>query len=292
MTIVGPGALGTALAKSLPAAGIAIAQMVYRGAGSARRIKALAKEVGATAVTFDTWIAQSRSFGPRGRAGAPVRTLVWLCVGDSDISKTAGAMAEHGSWKGATVFHSSGALSSDELQPLRRAGVRVASVHPMMTFVRSAAPSMEGVPFAMEGDAAGLAMARKVVRTLGGKSFVISKEDKSLYHALGAFVSPLVVAQMAAAERIGRTLGLDPKQTRKIVAPILQQTVRNYIEYGPAAAFSGPIVRGDVETVRRNMTALKRVPGAVEIYRALARVAVEELPSKDAAAIGRTLRRR
>jgi predicted short-subunit dehydrogenase-like oxidoreductase (DUF2520 family) len=295
VTIVGPGSLGTTLARALHEAGVRVEAIVHRGGESGRRAKKLAAKVGATAVEFETWLQGLQNFVPPGRAKAPVPTpmpvptLVWLCVGDSAIFATAAEMAKNPAWKRKTVFHSSGALSSDELEPLRKRDAKVASVHPMMTFVRSATPSMKGIPFALEGDRASIATARGVVKRLGGESFVIAKEDKPLYHALGALVSPLIIAQMAAAERIGRELGLKPQRTRKIAAPILEQTVRNYIEHGPASAFSGPIVRGDAETVRKNMAALKRVRGVAEIYRALAKVAIEELPSKDAKGIGKVL---
>ncbi|HVZ16229.1 MAG TPA: Rossmann-like and DUF2520 domain-containing protein [Terriglobales bacterium] len=286
VTIVGPGSLGSALAQALHAAGIQIVEIVYRSPASASRAKALATAVGGRAIRFDeVWTPQSRSSALLGRAGAPVPTVVWLCVGDSTIASVASEMASRGSWKGSVVLHSSGALSADELSPLRRKGAKVASVHPMMTFVRSSAPSMKNVAFALEGDRAAISSARKLVKALDGYAFVLSKKDKPLYHALGAFVSPLIIAQMGAAERIGRELGLKPENTRKVIAPILQQTIRNYIEHGPAAAFSGPIVRGDAETVRKNLAALKRVRGAQEIYRALAKVAIEELPSKDADAM-------
>lgn len=273
VTIVGPGALGTALVRALHEAGVEVEEIVHRS--GAPRARKLAKAVGAKAAGFD-------------RAGLE-SSLAWICVGDSAIAATAEAMVRGKSWKGAVVFHSSGALTSDELEPLRRAGAKVASVHPMMTFVRSSAPSMKGVPFGVEGDRGAMAVARKMVKQLGGDAFEIKKEDKALYHALGAFVSPLIVAQMAAAERIGRELGLTAKDTRKIVAPILKQTVANYVDHGPAAAFSGPMVRGDAETVRKNLIALKRVRGAAEIYRALARAAVEDLPSKDKAGIRKIL---
>lgn len=288
VTIVGPGSLGSALARALHAAGIGVAEIVYRGTNSARVARKLALELEARAVAFDGWL-DAASFARPNQRGRPFPHLVWLCVGDSAIAATAAAMAGRGSWNGTVVFHSSGALSTDELTALRSKGSRVASVHPMMTFVRSAAPTMKGVAFALEGDAAAVKTARQLVKALGGESFEIAKKDKPLYHALGAFVSPLIVAQLATAERIGRKLGLKPLQTRKIISPILQQTIRNYMEHGPAAAFSGPIVRGDVATVRKNLAALKRVRGAAEVYRALAKVAVEELPSRDGRGIRKTI---
>jgi predicted short-subunit dehydrogenase-like oxidoreductase (DUF2520 family) len=128
------------------------------------------------------------------------------------------------------------------------------------------------------------------VRAMGGESFALAKKDKPLYHALGAFVSPLMIAQMAAVEKIGGELGFEGRQTREIIAPILQQTIRNYLEHGAAASFSGPIVRGDAETLRKHLSALKGVRGAEEIYRALAKLAVEELPSRDKAGVKKALK--
>ena len=276
MTIIGPGSLGSALSQALHSEGIEVAEIVYRSATSAKTGRRLAKLTGAEAVGFGA--AQFRG------------DVVWLCVGDSAIRSTGSEMARRGSWRGKVVFHSSGALTSNELDSLRRRGAKVASVHPMMTFVDGAKSSMEGVTFALEGDGPAVAVARNLVKVLGGETFKLNKVDKPLYHALGAFVSPMIVAQMATAERIGRKLGLKPEQTRKIVSPILQQTVRNYVEHSAAAAFSGPIIRGDAETVRKNLGALRRVRGAAEIYRSLAKVAVEELPSKDRAAVKKAIR--
>jgi predicted short-subunit dehydrogenase-like oxidoreductase (DUF2520 family) len=60
--------------------------------------------------------------------------------------------------------------------------------------------------------------------------------------------------------------------------PILQQTLRNYGALGPARAFSGPLVRGDVATVRRHVRALGKLPAARQVYLALARAALQMLP--------------
>ena len=140
---------------------------------------------------------------------------------------------------------------------------------------------MQGVPFAMEGDSRAVAVARKVVAALGAEAFPIGKSAKPLYHALGSFSSPLLVATLVTAERVGRGAGLNTSQTRKIIGPILRQTMKNYLESGAAAAFSGPIKRGDLNTVRRHLKELQRVPGAREVYRALVKSALMDLPSKN-----------
>ncbi len=113
---------------------------------------------------------------------------------DDAIAEVARRLARSQDWKGRFVFHSSGALTSDELAPLRKQARRVASVHPMMTFVRGDAPEMAGVSFAVEGDAAAVRVARSIVEDLDASAFAIRKQNKVLYHVFGSFASPLVIA--------------------------------------------------------------------------------------------------
>jgi predicted short-subunit dehydrogenase-like oxidoreductase (DUF2520 family) len=267
ISIVGPGRLGTALAVALNEAGFGVEEIVSRdNPQSKRRARQLASRIGATAVTA----AQAKF----------AADVIWLCVGDGAIRGCAESLREVSPirWNGKVVFHASGALSSDELGALRKRGASVASVHPMMSFVHAAKPSLRGVTFALEGDAEAVRVARGVVREVGGETISISKRQKSLYHAWGAFGSPLIIAELAAADRIAHQLGLSPAKARKTLAPMLRQTLENYLAHGPAKAFSGPLVRGDVGTVRAHLKVLEQVPGAKELYLALARTAIRALP--------------
>ena len=196
------------------------------------------------------------------------------------IGRTAAALAGEFQGHDKIALHSSGALSSDELEPLRRKGAAVASVHPLMTFVRGSRPTLVGVSFALEGDPVAVRVARSIVRDLGGEPFAIRKKDKKAYHALGTFASPLLTALLASAEQVARLAGMTGRAARQRMLPILLQTVRNYGTFGAAGGFSGPIVRGDVETVRRHLEALRTAPVPQQVYRALARAALEYLPAK------------
>ncbi len=204
--------------------------------------------------------------------------VVWLCVGDSAITSLAKSLSNMREWRGTVVFHSSGALTGAALSPLRRAGAAVASVHPMMSFVHEGAEATFEVVFALEGQETALRVARKIVRDLGGESLKISAAKKPLYHTFGAFLSPLIVANLALAERVGERAGIPRAKIRQAIAPILATTIFNYITLGKDAAFSGPLARGDVDTVRKNLQALKRMPEARAVYRALARSALRTLP--------------
>ena len=267
IAIVGAGNLGTALALALRKAGYSIDSVIVRGEGkSLARTARLARQIG------------SRAAVAYGEINA---RILWLCVPDAEIARAAASMAEKLQGRGKVALHSSGALSSDELAPLRRKGVAVASVHPLMTFVQRSRPTLAGVSFAIEGDPKAVRLARRIVRDLGGESFNIRKKDKSAYHALGTFASPLLTSLLATTERVASLAGMTNKAARRRMLPILLQTVRNYGSLGPAHGFSGPIVRGDVETVRRHLEVLSSVPVPRQVYLSLVRAALEYLPSKN-----------
>jgi predicted short-subunit dehydrogenase-like oxidoreductase (DUF2520 family) len=278
VTLVGAGNLAAALAVALRGAGYRIDQIVSRrSAASLRRARRLAREVGAAAGVAA--LARIRS------------EIVWFCVPDAAIAGAAASLTGAADWRGKVALHSSGALTSDALALLRERGAAVASVHPLMTFVRGSRPSLAGVPFAIEGDPKAVRVARDVVVRLRGKPFAIGKQQKEAYHAWGMFASPLLTALLAAGEGVAGTAGITRKSARKRMLPILRQTLANYARLGAAASFSGPIARGDVATVGKHLKVLLEVPEVLEIYVALAREALRDLPAKNRSALRRLLSR-
>jgi predicted short-subunit dehydrogenase-like oxidoreductase (DUF2520 family) len=267
IAIVGSGKLGTALAVSLQAAGYAVGEIVSRGGtASRRRAKALARQVGAHAAVV-------------GQSELDV-DLVWLCVPDGEIAGCAESLANL-NWAGKIALHSSGALTSDEIGVLRKRDARVASVHPMMTFVRET-PSLKGVGFAVEGDREAVRVARAIVERLGGESLRIAKRNKALYHAWGTFASPLMTALLASCEQVAGAAGISRGMARRWMLPIIRQTIDNYAKHGAARGFSGPIIRGDAATIKKHLQVLKRLREAREVYLALARSALRTLPTHNA----------
>lgn len=267
IAIVGAGNLAGALATSLHHVGYGIEQIVVRNAtASLRRAKRLANEVRASASVLG-----------RARISADI---VWFCVPDGAIATAASLLKDSADWTKKVAFHSSGALGSVELGELRKRGAAVASVHPLMTFVGGSRPSLAWVPFAIEGDASAVREARRIVKNLGGKAYTICSEEKAAYHAWGTFASPLLTALLAATEHIAAAAGIKSKAARLRVLPIVAQTIANYGSLDAPRAFSGPLVRGDVETVRRHMQVLRKFPVELEVYVALAKAALHYLPVK------------
>jgi len=293
IAIVGAGSLATFLAAALNDAGFTITEIIARDTPPSRRhARALAARVGARTVTTRSAVLDT--------------TLLWFCVPDREIRGSASALAGHLSTRAAAhkknrvpskvpskvrfAFHSSGALLSRELEPLRKAGIAVASVHPLMTFVAGTHPSLTGVPFAMEGDHAATQVARQIIRKLEGESFSLPAARKAAYHAWATLTSPLLLAFLVTLEEAARAAGFTRKDARRKSLPIIRQTLANYSRLGPAKSFSGPLIRGDAGTVAKHLAALKKHPGPREVYVALARAALRGLPVKNRAGLRRLLR--
>jgi predicted short-subunit dehydrogenase-like oxidoreductase (DUF2520 family) len=268
VAIVGAGSLATFLALALRKSGYTITEIISRGSPRSRRSgRQLAAKIGASAVVAQT-----------AKLEAP---LLWFCVPDREIRSAAASLSVRARGKVLCAFHSSGALASRELDPLRKTGIAVASVHPLMTFVPGSHPSVVGVPFAVEGDAAATRIARRIVRDLGGESFTLPAARKPVYHAWATLTSPLFLAFLVTLEDVARASGLAREDSRRKSLPIIRQTLENYSRLGPRHSFSGPIIRGDVETVAKHLAVLKKHPEARAVYVALARSALRSLPVKN-----------
>jgi len=267
VAIVGAGNFGAALAVSLQRVGYPIEAVIARSGGaSLKKADRLAKEVGARALVDPAALRAH---------------LIWFCVPDAEIARAARALARKIEWKGRVALHSSGALASDELGALHSRGAAVASVHPLMTFVRGSRHPLAGVPFTLEGDASAVRVARRVIADLGGYAYLIRKREKPAYHAWGTFASPLFTALLATTEQVAELAGVKRKDAKRRMIPILLQTLANYAAFDSGDAFSGPIVRGDVDTVKRHLQVLRSVPAARDVYSALARAALRYLPAKN-----------
>ena len=305
VAIVGAGSLATFLAVALDDAGFTITEIIARDKPRSRRhARALAVKVGAQTVTAHSTALDA--------------TLLWFCVPDREIRDAASALAGNLAARVAAhrngrvpnrapskvpnkvpnrvpskirfAFHSSGALLSRELEPLPKAGIAVASIHPLMTFVAGAHPSLTGVPFAVEGDRAATQVARRIIRKLGGESFSLPAARKAAYHAWATLTSPLLLAFLVTLEEAAQAAGLARNDARRKSLPIIRQTLTNYSRLGPAKSFSGPLIRGDAETVARHLDVLKKHPGPREVYVALARAALRGLSVKNRDGLSRLLR--
>jgi predicted short-subunit dehydrogenase-like oxidoreductase (DUF2520 family) len=266
VSIIGPGNWGSSLAHALVVAGVGLDEVIVPSGRASRRSAPWARELART--TLD-----------RARLEADV---LWLCVPDAAIGQLTRRLVKRvgkRGLKGQIVVHSSGALSSTVLREAAHAGASVASVHPVMSFPTRTPVPLEGVPFGVEADAPSRRILNAIVRRIGGRPFAVRTANKALYHAIGVLSSPLLVSHLAAAQQTAALAGFTSRQARHLIEPIARATLDNFFLRGAGKSFSGPIARGDVQTIRLHLQALEPHPILAGVYRSLALYALEALPA-------------
>ncbi len=282
VSIIGAGRLGASLGHALVHAGYDLRAVSCRTLRSARESARIAGE--------------GRAFTDIVRAAGDSGT-VFLCVTDRALPEVAATLAAASlDWRKRTVFHTSGLVPARVLEPLARAGARTASVHPAQTFARKEAdPDLfRGTFFGLEGDPAAVRTALGIVRRLGGAAIHLEEKDKGLYHAACVICSAGGTALFDAASRLLAGTGLDASDAARVLLPLAERTLRNVKELGATAAFTGPISRGDVQTVRSHFEALPAKGAARRLYAALGLAGLEtagkgKLSPKAASALKRLL---
>lgn len=257
LSIVGAGRLGTALAAALVRRGWKLRLVVDKDARAARESLRV--------------IGSGREAATIGRAARPGGVVI-VAVPDAAVGRVAASLAASGpDWSGRTVLHTSGILPAAALEPLRERGARIASLHPIQSIPRKDAPAstFRGIVWGIEGDEAALATAQAIVRSLGGHVLRLSEKDKPLYHAACVLASNAVVALAGSAFDLLKAAGIDERTASAALLPLMQGTLQNVKDLGPRAALTGPVSRGDEETIERHLEALRGAPGALAVYRAL-----------------------
>lgn len=199
-------------------------------------------------------------------------TIVILAVPDHALPEVAHDLAAAGrAPAGCVALHLAGALSTDVLGPLHHAGFAIGSMHPFQTIADpwSGGDRLVGSAFALGGEPAAIAAARRLVSSLGGRALVVPPTLRPLYHAAAVFASNYVVTLAAVAARLLAEAGVPEADAAAAALPLVRGAVDNLEHLGFAAALTGPIVRGDVDTIRLHLARLS--PHDRALYSALGR---------------------
>lgn len=206
--------------------------------------------------------------------------LVMIAVADDAMGEVSELLAAAGPFpNSALVFHVSGRSGTAILDPLARLGALTAAVHPVMTFTGDAAvdmPNVAGAHFAVTAiESAALEQGHRLVSLLGGVAVEIAEEDRSLYHAALCHAANHLVTLIAQASAMLESASVpDPAAT---FAPLVRAALANSLDQG-FAALSGPLLRGDVNTIRSHLAAIEKdCPEVLPAYRALALATLDNL---------------
>lgn len=245
--LVGPGRAGGAIGTALVAAGWRVGRVAGRADGDSVRT---------AAARFDAEVAEVESVG-RGAM------LVIIATPDGAISEVAAVLVPSLE-PGALVVHLSGAVGVAALDPIAAArdDVDVGALHPLQTL-----PSAEIGAARLAGSwaaVAGSARVHELAGELGLVPFTVDEHDRAAYHAAASVASNHVVALLGQVERIAASAGVP----FAAFEPLVRATVDNAFALGPQAALTGPVARGDVETVARHLAAVDEAEHRA--YKALA----------------------
>lgn len=220
-------------------------------------------------------------------AGVPVATMsvlspadvVLISTPDDQIERSCEALAAADVLTpGGIVFHCSGAQSSAILRAAADRGASVASVHPIKSFADPLISSrtFAGTFCAVEGCGPAVEILRGAFEAVGGKTFLISADSKLHYHAASVIVCNYLTALMEIGLQVYENAGLDKQAALEIAQPLVQDSVENVFKLGPVRALTGPIARGDYNTVARQVRSLSAWnPQVGELYQRLGAVALD-----------------
>ncbi|HSR08919.1 MAG TPA: Rossmann-like and DUF2520 domain-containing protein [Bryobacteraceae bacterium] len=200
-------------------------------------------------------------------------TRVLIAVSDSAIIEVAQQLASAG-FKDGIALHTAGSRGPEVLAPLAAARVSSGVLYPLQTFPtpEQGALSLPGTYFAVTGDQRAQEWARQIVDLIPGNFLSLAPKQWALCHAAAVLASNYQVTLLDAALEALEHAGVTPEEGLAALAPLVRATLENVLRLGPQRALTGPISRGDCETVRRNREALEAVsPATQELYRAAAR---------------------
>jgi predicted short-subunit dehydrogenase-like oxidoreductase (DUF2520 family) len=268
VAIIGAGRVGSSIGFLLRKAGYSVTAVAARSMASAEKA---AEFIGSGKPGTDVARAAVRA------------SIVFITTPDGSIKDVCNKIASEGGLKhGSLVIHMSGAHSLDLLKGARTTGAYRAVLHPLQSIAsrEQGIKTLPGSYFRIEADPAAQTGARDIVTALGGLEFKLpkwnpDKDSTALYHAGAVAVSNYFVALIDYGLKFYQALGADKQMALKAVLPLIRGTLHNIETLGVPDALTGPILRGDMQTVRDHLEAMqKRTPELMDLYRELARQTV------------------
>lgn len=205
---------------------------------------------------------------------ADAAEMVFITTGDDFISKVSSALQ----WRaGQVVVHCSGATTVAALNKPKEQGANVGSIHPCQSFasVEQAVENLPGSTFAIEAEEPVKSILTRMANALKGEIVYLSSDDKVLYHAAAAIACNYFVVLEKIATDLWSHFGKESSDAVKAYMPLLRGTLSNIEIAGFPKCLTGPIARGDVETIKRHISAIgKAAPNILPLYKLMGQFAI------------------
>ena len=257
--IIGAGRMGFTLGKHFVLGGLSVEGFYSRNPESAR----------AAADFTNTNCFETM------QALAEACDTIFLTVPDGQIEPVAKALDKYAdTLEGKRIIHTSGALSSRVFSGMK-SRIYGYSIHPIYATndKYSSYKEFRNCFITIEGDEAYAQDFVRMFETLGHGCRIISAEDKSRYHAACVMASNLVIGLYKLAADNLSQCGFTPDEAEQALKPLFQNNAENLMAYGMRDALTGPVARGDVETVKKHLSVLQG--SSLDAYKALTRALIE-----------------
>jgi predicted short-subunit dehydrogenase-like oxidoreductase (DUF2520 family) len=166
----------------------------------------------------------------------------------------------------------SGVISSQALKPVQKYGAFTCSIHPLQAFadIKKSLDDLKNTVFSLEGDDRAVDVLEDILKASGNECFIITEDQKKIYHAAACVLSNYLVTLLNYGLSYYELIGIDKNRISKALRPFIQGTIDNVFELGADKALTGPIARGNVQTVRMHLQALEQQKTeVVDMYRRL-----------------------
>ncbi|UCH64765.1 MAG: DUF2520 domain-containing protein [Ignavibacterium sp.] len=186
--------------------------------------------------------------------------IYFLSVPDGEIAAVALQLSKLKlNFKQSLFIHLSGAENISVLKPLKRKRAKIASLHPMQTFPSKIIVSLKGVHTALETDnESTYKLLLKISKGLQLIPFRIDSKNKSYYHLAGVYASNFLAGNLFLANQLLSLNKIDREKHFDILRSTINSTLKNIENIGPANALSGPVDRGDIQTIKNHISSLKK----------------------------------
>ncbi|MGH7624535.1 MAG: Rossmann-like and DUF2520 domain-containing protein [Gemmatimonadaceae bacterium] len=204
-------------------------------------------------------------------------TVVLVTVRDAQIDDALRELLEAPLAPDAVVLHASGSAEPAMLEQVRARGHAAGTFHPLVPIADPvrAPQQLCGAWVGIDGDERAKAASRDLAAALGCRVFDIPQGQKARYHAAAVIVSNFPAVLLAVGDRVLAETGIPADTAEQALRALFFAAIGNLRRQHGAASLTGPIIRGDADTVRRHLGALADDSGALELYRSLSHALVD-----------------
>ena len=201
-------------------------------------------------------------------------TILFLTTPDGALKSVWNELKKE-SIQNKIVCHFSGSLSSDLFSNREEYGVSAASFHPMYAFSSkfTSYEQLNHVIFTAEGDSHALSVVGDIFRKAGNKVCVMESAKKTRYHASASMISNLMIGLYEMSIQMLMDCGFSREDAVELTTPLVQNNIKALLHSSPEEALTGPIERGDTETVKKHLSVLTEAEK--EVYLRLGEMVLE-----------------